>query len=43
MTYHKPEVTVLGDACQAIKGATSKAGNGEQGLLQTPADCELDD
>jgi hypothetical protein len=43
MQYEKPEVSTLGDASHLIQGATSKAGNGEQGLLQAPADCEMDD
>ncbi len=43
MTYEKPEVTVLGAASLLIKGGSSKSVSGEQGTLQIPTDCELDD
>lgn len=42
MKYEKPEVAVLGEAASLILG-NGKANDGENGLQQIVADCEVDD
>jgi hypothetical protein len=43
MEYNKPEVAVLGSAAVVIEGNRQNIGDASSDLLQSVADCELDD